>query len=130
MSKIKSPKTDIRLDLKTRSSEKLCPIFSFEYMQKGYSVDDCEKKEKVALISRLYKLSQMSWESIAQAQRHGLGWEKIERYSFYKPIPDLITPDVRLIAFRFCGEAAMVGFRKDRIFHIVWLDRDFTLYRH
>ncbi len=130
MSKIKSPKTDTRFNLNSRNSEKLCPIFSFEYMQKGYSIDDCEKTEKVALVNQLYKLSKMSWESIAQAQRHGLGWEKIERNSFNKPIPSLITPDVRLIAFRFFGEAPMVGFRRDRIFHIVWLDRNFTLYKH
>ena len=42
-------------------------------------------------------------------------------------IPSVITPDVKILAFRFC---AMVGFRDGVIFHVVWLDRGFTLYDH
>ena len=46
------------------------------------------------------------------------------------PCPHLTEDVQRLIAFRFAGNAPMVGYRVQAIFYILWLDRDFTLYDH
>jgi len=67
---------------------------------------------------------------ITNSPRHGLGYEKIARTSIRAPIPTDITDDVTFIAFRFYGKAPMVGYREGYIFHILWIDRDFTLYSH
>ncbi len=45
-------------------------------------------------------------------------------------MPSVVTEEVNLIAFRFCGKAPVVGFRARRIFHVLWLDRAFKLYDH
>ena len=106
------------------------PVFCFRYVDKTYGVDSCTKDEKAALVSTLYKLSQLSWKELRLQPRHGLGYELIARSSIRVGIPKHITEDVDIIAFRFKGKAPMVGYRDERIFRIVWLDRNYTLYDH
>lgn len=64
------------------------------------------------------------------APRHGLGTEKINQSSIKASKPASVTPDVSFYALRFQGKKAMVGYKSDFIFHVVYLDRDFTLYDH
>ncbi|MBP0018742.1 MAG: hypothetical protein J7647_14500 [Cyanobacteria bacterium SBLK] len=106
------------------------PIFSFKYLDRQYSIAQCTKDEKAALIDTLDRLSQLSWRELRQAPRHGLGYEKISRDDINVSIPKFITEDVNFIAFRFCGKAPMVGYRDGEILHLIWLDRDFSLYDH
>ncbi|EJA7721898.1 hypothetical protein RLV03_000378 [Salmonella enterica subsp. enterica serovar Benin] len=106
------------------------PTFSFRYLQRGYCIDCCEKNEKAALADTLFRLSSLSWAQIRQSPRHGLGYEKIARSSIKAAIPGHITEDVDFIAFRFCKLAPMVGYRLGGTLYIVWLDREYKLYRH
>jgi len=93
-------------------------------------VNSCEKDDKAALASRLFLLSQMTWAEIGRSPRHGLGHETISRDALNAPIPQGISEDVTFLAFRFSGKKAMVGYKDARVFHIIWLDRDFKLYAH
>ncbi|MCW2267587.1 hypothetical protein [Pseudomonas sp. JUb96] len=106
------------------------PLFSFEYLQKGYCVGDCTNDERGGMLDRIRAISQLSWQQLRQTQRHGLGYEKIERNAIKAAVPDFVTADVSLIAFRAIGKAPMVGFRQGRIFNVLWVDRVFTLYDH
>lgn len=106
------------------------PLFSFQYLDKTHGLDSCNKDEKAALVSTLYKLSQLSWKDLRNAPRHGVGYEKIDRNSFRVAIPKHITEDVNIIAFRFSGKKPMIGYRDKAIFHIIWLDRSFEVYDH
>ena len=111
------------------------PIFSLHHLRKDYCLSKCIKDEKAAFADTLHKLSQMKWSDLNQAPKHGIGFEKIKRSAFNNEqcIPSHITEDVKIIAFRFSGLKAMVGYRDPvdrKLFHIVWLDRDFTLYPH
>ena len=106
------------------------PVFSFEHLVKGHSVKDCEKRDQAALALKLQTLSQLTWGEIKLEDRHKNGFEKIPCDIIKAPKPAVITPDVTLIAFRYSGLKPMVGFRKDRIFYIVWLDKNFKLYDH
>lgn len=72
----------------------------------------------------------MTWIQIRGAHRHGLGTEKIEKSAIKVPIPTVVTEDVSLLAFRFSGKAPMVGFRERDVFHVLWFDRDYSLYKH
>jgi len=114
----------------TRNYDLEPPIFCFRYLDKTHGLDSCDKDEKAAVVSTLYKLSQLSWRELRLAPRHGVGYEIINRNSFRVPIPNYITPDVDLIAFRFSGLKPMVGYRDEAIFRIVWLDRSFEVYDH
>jgi len=78
----------------------------------------------------LDRLSQLTWAEISKSPKHGLGYEKIAKTSIRAPIPKHIKDDIVFIAFRFYGKAPMVGYRQDAIFHILWIDRNFTLYEH
>jgi hypothetical protein len=94
-------------------------------------VTDCEREEQAAFALTMHRLSQLTWQEIRNAPRHGLGTEKIVRESIRAPVPPGITEDVEsFLAIRFHGKAPMVGFRSGETFHVVWLDRAFTLYPH
>lgn len=114
-----------------RSTDTQPPIFSLTHMANNkYGLNNCQQIEKAAFADKLFRLSQVKWVELQGSQKHGLGCEKIKQESIKTGIPSIITSDTNLIAFRFHGNAPMVGFRDGRIFHIIWLDRDYTLYDH
>ncbi len=106
------------------------PAFSLRFMQPNFCISRCTKDEKAAFAGKLRELSQLSWQQLRSADRHGMGYEVINRNSIRTGIPSHVTEDVRLIAFRFDGLKPMVGYRDSGIFFILWLDRSFTLYPH
>jgi hypothetical protein len=111
--------------------ERLPPKFSLRHVNKKYCITQCTKDEKAAFAVRLRELSELTWAQLRQAPRHGLGFETIDRSSIKCGIPGVVTADVSIIAFRFDGKKAMVGFRdSDGTFHIIWFDRAFQLYKH
>lgn len=112
------------------STDRETPAFCLRYIDSQYSLELCSDSEKIALVDQMRLLSQMSWIQIKGQHRHGAGSEKINRSAIKRPIPIHITDEIPLLAFRFDGKKAMVGYRLGRIFHIVWLDCNFTLYSH
>jgi hypothetical protein len=106
------------------------PTFCLSDVDPEYCITQCDKNDKAAFADRLRKLSQMTWNQIIQADRHGFGREKIDRNALRRPIPKHISEDVTFIALRFSGNKAMVGYQSGRTFHAIWFDRKFTLYDH
>ena len=111
-------------------SDQKPPIFSFEYLQAGWCIQDCQQEEKAKILERLRKISQRTWQDIRQLDRHGYGTEVINHNSLRVGLPQFITEDVKLLAFRAYDLVAMVGYRKGRVFHVIWIDRQFKLYSH
>lgn len=114
------------------SSNGLTPLFSLEHLPSDsrYSLSVCTRDEKAAFADTIMKLSKMTWGDINQTPRSGLGYEKIRR-SAIKAGTSHVKEDVEFfLAFRCFGKAPMVGYRTDRVFSIVWIDREFTLYSH
>ena len=101
-----------------------------KYMVRDYCVDCCETRDKARFADALWKRSQLTWLDMKGIGRHKLGTEPIPQFRIDKPMPDVITPDVQLLAFRFSGLKATVGFRVRDVFHIIWLDHNNTLYSH
>jgi hypothetical protein len=113
------------------SPEQQPPIFSFYKISRTHCVSNCTTDEKGALIDKIYRLSQLTWAEIRSTHnKYGLGYEHIDAKTIYAEIPGDIKGEVTFLAFRFYKTAPMVGYRERRIFHIIWLDRDFTLYKH
>lgn len=107
------------------------PVFCLKYLNKAYHLDKCIDKEKVALINKICLLSQMTWKEMYMSPRHGLGLEQISQNSIKGAgIPTHLSKDETMYAIRFHGIKPMVGYIKNPVFHIVYLDRDFTLYNH
>ena len=86
MGKIKSrpvetgQRFNARLDVSEPSDDKQSPVFCLRHLQKGFSLPDCQTDEKVALVERLHKLCQLTWQELRQAPRKGFGYE-IKLYS-------------------------------------------------
>src|SRR5206468_2019261 len=99
------------------------PLFSLRYLdRRRYSLAACQQREKAAFADTLDRLSQLSWSELRFSPRHGLGYEQISRHTIRAPMPSHLTEDVqRFIAFRFAGNAPMVGYRVQAIFYILWL---------
>lgn len=106
------------------------PIFCLRFLHKDFSLEQCDKNEKAALVEQIYKLSLMTWSEIMMAPRHGIGSEKISRNSIKPSINKNFTEDEAILALRFCGMKPMVGIKRDNIFYILFLDTKFTLYNH
>ncbi|MDR0510372.1 MAG: hypothetical protein LBH06_04695 [Rikenellaceae bacterium] len=109
------------------------PVFCFKYLHKDYGLEQCSDQEKKSLIEQIIQISRCDWHKLQLSPRHGIGSEKIEISSLRNgvSIPYDLTEDVNfLIAFRFDGMKPIIGHRNKFIFHVFFIDRDFTLYRH
>jgi hypothetical protein len=114
----------------TGSTDGLSPLFCLRHLADGWRISDCERDDQAAFALTAERLSRLSWQEIRSAHRHGLGSEKIPRDALKAAVPSTITEDVQFLALRFSGRKPMVGFRSDRIFHVVWFDPRFDLYDH
>lgn len=113
----------------------LHPVFCLKCIEPKWGLSKCTKDQKVALLTTLHELSQMTWSQILHAPRHGKGSEKIAVSSSKAPIPPQLKDigDIQWRAFRCFGLAPFVGYRDHMhkgLFHIVWLDTNFQLYNH
>ena len=106
------------------------PVFSFVYMQDTYHFSKCSQSDQSAFTGKLIELSHLTWQDIELASRHGCGKEIIARSAIKVSVPNCVKEDTNLIALRFSGKKPMVGFRERNVFHVLWIDRDFTLYNH
>lgn len=106
--------------------------FSFLHMPNGkYSIDSIKDNKFLALIlKRLKKLSNMTWKELKLSNRHASGYETIDKKSINGNIPQSITDDTPIIVFRGQGIRPIAGYRSGKTFHVLFIDRDLTLYKH
>ncbi|MDO7884268.1 hypothetical protein [Hymenobacter cheonanensis] len=94
-------------------------------------IEDCDKDNQAAFIKKLTMYSRMTWDEIRVAPRHGLGAEKIKRDAINASIPSWATADVSFfLSFRYNGKKPFVGHQRDQVFHVFWIDHDFSVYDH
>ena len=106
------------------------PVFCLQHLQNNYNIDACDNNQRTALLKKLHNLCQSTWKQIFNNHRQALGFEKLEWNAIKAPIPNYVTEDAEFICFRFHGDGRMVGYKEDRIFHILWLDGSCRLYDH
>ena len=107
------------------------PVFSFRYLHKDYNIDKCDDNEKKSLLRQIVTLSNRAWEELKLIPKHGLGSEKISLNAIRTNLPSNLSVEVQhLLAFRFDGKKAFLGVREGFVFHVIFVDRNFTLYKH
>lgn len=112
------------------------PIFCFRYLCKSKKVnpDKCPKDHKAAFITRLFKLSELSFKEINKSFRHQYGWEKISKKYLCIDLPSFITEEVDfLYAYRYNGKNnPFLAYRRPNtsILHIIAIDYKFSAYKH
>lgn len=107
-----------------------CLVFSFRHTQSNHCISKCIDKEKLNLLDSLFQRRSMRWKEIIIADRHKLGSEKIARTSLKVTVPDFVPKDANIWALRFSDLAPMVGYYEKNTFYILWLDRQFKVYKH
>ena len=131
--KSKKPKKNVSKIDNTNESESLPPRFSFRYLSKDskYGYESLEKDHKVDLINKIVRLSQYTWAELRHLDRHKLGSEKIDKTSLNINLPEVVTEDTNILAFRFSGMITMLGFRSTwGTFYVIGFDSKFTAYKH
>ena len=108
------------------------PTFSFVHFSEGnYGLKDCNKEDFKNLIKKLKLLGSITWKEIESLPRHGLGYEKIKVSELKTALPSSVPKSIdKVYVFRYKGKAPMVGYREGNIFHVVFLDHNFSLYKH
>jgi len=130
--KRKEPSKGTNIKLNNTGEQKIdYPVFCLRHLHPNYSLDVCQTEDRERLIERLYQLSKMSWQDIQLTNKHGFGSEKIKRESINPAIPQQISEDVTFfLALRYNGKKPIVGYRNGPIFHLVYIDYNFTVYNH
>jgi hypothetical protein len=106
------------------------PVFCLRNLQAGYDIDDLQADDQRHFIKRLRHLSKMEWSAVMSAPRHGAGKENISRAALRVAVPPSIDRDAVLWALRYSQRKAMVGWRKGDVFHVIWIDHNFSVYKH
>ena len=126
----KRSRIQARPDDSAPNDDKRPPKFCLEFLSKDFCISACTKNEKAAFADRLREMSSLTWEQLRHAPRDKQGYEQIAHSAIRAGLPKHITEDTKLLAFRCFGKAPMVGYRDKSVFHIIWFDREFKLYKH
>ena len=117
-------------EVQSQSDNNRPPIFCFHYLQADYNITNCNQAQKALLLESLYTRSQMTWQEIINASRKKLGTESMDCKSINATIPSYFEANEKCFVLRTAGKGRAAGFRAGRIFHVVWVDYKFKLYRH
>lgn len=105
------------------------PIFSFRYLHNDSYPNCNDASFFIKFFERLQKLSELGWEKIRIANRHGYGMEKIPIAQLNVSIKNVpfITPEVKEIdVFRSNGDnRTFAGVQKGKIFYILFIETRF-----
>ena len=125
--KIKS--INFNLQLKTVNNDNKSPLFSFDFMTTNnkYNFANLSDDDKLALINKIHDYRNKTWLDVKNEPRHNKGSEKIKSKI---ELPASVKEDTTLLALRYNGLKAMIGYREERIFHIIYFDPNFKLYNH
>lgn len=112
------------------SYDKSKPVFSLHNMKYGGDncISNCSEESRSAIIHRLLRICQYTWEELKSKSKHGLGFEPIPQGRFKVPFPQMVTEDVPILVSRYSDAGRMAGFRINDIYHIVLVGED--LYSH
>lgn len=131
LNKIKPKNTSLFDIPEPQNYDNLKPIFSFRNMKYGGKncLSHCDSPSRASMVSKLLRLSQLTWSQILSARKESHGKENIPIEQFNVSLPNFITPDVKtLMVFRFSKSERMAGIRHNDIYHILIVGAD--LYDH
>lgn len=108
------------------------PAFCFIHTRPGFRIGDLlDRNDKVALLDILGTLSEKTWGWISRAGKvHGS--EKIPRQQLREHVPECVTDTDDVLSFRVKSKEKyrLLGFRNERILHVLWIDPDGRVYDH
>jgi len=94
----------------------------------GGCISKCDSESKSNILSTLLKLSQQTWAQIKSSPRNKLGFEKMPQEEFRIAMSSTVTPEVKMIVFRYSDKGRIAGYRIHDILHVVLVGEE--LYKH
>lgn len=82
------------------------PLFCFKHLDLNISLKGCDNVTFKHFLTRIQKLSTLTWEEINKSDKHQYGFEPIPRKKIrQKKFPSIVTAEMKsLIAFRYTGD--------------------------
>lgn len=106
----------------------LHPAFSFRHTISGYRLSNGDTTDLGRLAARIEQISQLSWQQLMfNVDRHK--FEKIPQAAL-NSIPAGISPDMQFYSINFGELRRIIGYRKGKVFHVIWLDYRGECYSH
>lgn len=93
----------------------------------------CDIQQFKGLSDRLRIISTLTWQQLKNEPHDKYGYEALSKEIFNASFPEFAANDDVIIVFRFGGGrhgGRIAGVRRDNVFHVLFIDRDFTLYNH
>lgn len=122
--KVKSKGVTPQVSTDKKKPEIDYPVFCFKHLQ-PHSYSECEDVKLIrSFFERCKNLAQLGWKEIDTSQKHGHGYEKLEREKFKPSLPPFITPDVKkLLVFRYGkSNLSFVALRSENILHVIFIE--------
>ena len=107
------------------------PTFCLGHLAPKYGVSALEQAGQAAFAQTLEQRSRLTWQQIAQSDRHGQGTELLPINDIKAAVPDRFSDQAKVMIFRYHGKKPMVGVRVGSTFHVLWIEKTFgDLYDH
>lgn len=111
-------------DSGTTQTEKV--RFGFRFFR-NECISNCEKDEVAQAMKKLRTYSDMTWQQINQADRKGLGFEKMPRKQLTCPCD--LSEDVEFVlSFRYSQTDRIIGLRDGSILEVLWFSHAHDAY--
>lgn len=104
--KISNKKEDDASKGKDKERNDKEPLFCFKYLDLKVSLKGCDNVTFKHFLTRVQKLSTLTWEEINKSDKHQYGFEPISKKNIrQKKFPSIVTEEMKeLIAFRYTGD--------------------------
>jgi hypothetical protein len=108
-------------------------IFSLQHIQSGpYCFSGLDHRQKGDFADALFRRKDFTWIELQSNDHRKLGAEQLPATMIKAKQPACLTEDVeKYDVLRFShNDGRIVGFRRNHIFHILWIDCKLELYDH
>lgn len=110
------------------------PVFCFKYLNTNVSMKKCNAELLRSFLIRMNDLSNMTWQQIAQSDRHQYGWEMIPKKQIKPKLSkEIVTDDVKeVFVFRYTKDKRpFVAIKEGKLLHVLLIEGNFgDVYNH
>jgi hypothetical protein len=126
-----SPKHTAGIVAPAPSTDDEPPAFCFKHARRGFQITDLNPEGKAAVLDTIHRLTELSWALLKRMGKQG-GTEVIPRHRLRPTVPECVQDDDDILSIRVEKDTVfrLLGFRKDRLLHVLWIDPRGKCYPH
>ena len=107
------------------------PAFCFKHACRGFQITDLSSADKANVLDTIHRLTELSWARLKSMGKQG-GTEVIPRYRLCQTVPGCVADEDDILSIRVEQGTVfrLLGFRCQRILHVLWIDPGGACYPH